>query len=473
MINQGSKWDFPRSLKLLLLALLAFPGPACQPDPLADLDRVLTASWHSYRQTFISPEGRVVIPEQDGGTISEAQAYALLRAVWAGDEATFARVQAWTRQHLSRAQGPGDALLAWSWGRRPDGSWGLKDANTAADGDVDYALALVLAARRGWRPPPDLPDYLEEASQVMEAVLENEVVTLAGGEVLLAPGNWHESAPPFLINPSYFSPAAYRLFSQVSRDPGTSSSDAPDSLGDGSKVSGGGPKSPAAVRGEGRGGGKTFEATPVGAVREPPLQNLTLAATLSPRARGNLRDRANWERLHQGAYQFLDRLSQGLGEQPGVGLFPDWCRVDATGRVSDAPGRDTCFGWEAVRLPYRIALDRLWFGEPRAAPLFNRKFLPFFKKEWQAQGRLAAVYNYDGTPAVHYESPVLYAGVLAAALTAGDRDFAGELARKILSFYHEKDGRAYFVSPGNYYANNWAWLGLALYAGWTQDFQPK
>ncbi len=112
----------------------------------------------------------------------------------------------------------------------------------------------------------------------------------------------------------------------------------------------------------------------------------------------------------------------------------------------------------------------MWFGETQAAPLLSRKFLPFFRKEWQAKGKLLAIYNYDGTPAADYESPVLYAGVLAAALAAGDQGFAGELARKIMSFYHEQDGRAYFVSPDNYYANNWAWLGLALYAGWEKPF---
>jgi endo-1,4-beta-D-glucanase Y len=384
---------------LLAFVLLTFLGTACQPDPLADLDRVLKGTWQSYRQNFISPEGRVVIPEQERGTISEAQAYALLRAVWAGDEATFARVHVWTRRHLSRAQGPGDHLLSWSWGRLPDGSWGLKDANTASDANLDYALALILAGRRGWRAPPDLPDYLEEARQMLADILAKETVTLTDGQVLLTPGNWHETEPPYLVNPSYFSPAAYQLFARIQPDP-------------------------------------------------------------------------RWATLRHSTYRLLTDLTQGLKGQPGVGLFPDWCRVNASGQVAPAPGRETRFGWEAVRLPYRLALDQMWFGDPRAARLLGQKFVPFFKKEWQAQGRLAAVYNYDGTPAVDYESPVLYAGVLAAALTVEDRDFAAELARKIRSFYHEQDGRAYFVAPDNYYANNWAWLGLALYAGWAKDFAP-
>lgn len=377
-------------LSVCLLGLVS----ACGEDPSpADLTRVLKASWRSYVKHYISPEGRVVIPERGGETISEAQAYALLRAVWVGDEDTFVRVYKWTFQHLSRAKTSGDSLLSWRWGRQPDGSFGVLDLNTASDGDLDYALALVLAARRGWRAPPEAPDYLKEARRVAGAILEKEVTTLPSGELLLTPGNWHDPRPPYLINPSYFSPGTYRLLAQVQPDP-------------------------------------------------------------------------RWDRLHRDTYRFLDRLAQGLGDQPGVGLVPDWCRLDAQGRPIPAPGRDSDFGWEAVRLPFRVALDHIWFKEERAAHLMAQNFLPFFKKAWQAQGRLAAIYRYDGTPAATYESPVLYAGVLAAALTAGDRDFARQMAKKVLSFYHEEDGRAYFVSPDNYYANNWAWLGLAMYAGW-------
>ena len=193
----------------------------------------------------------------------------------------------------------------------------------------------------------------------------------------------------------------------------------------------------------------------LGAVRAPPLQPDVDAAN----------NPSHWVRLREDTYKLLAHLSQGLGGQAGVGLFPDWCRVDAAGGIAPAPGKDTRFGWEAVRLPFRVALDALWFQEPRAVALLSNKFLPFFKGRWQAQGRLAAVYTLDGAPAVDYESPVLYAGVLAGALAAGDQDFARQMALKILSFYHEDGGRAYFEAPDHYYANNWAWLGLALYAG--------
>ena len=62
-------------------------SPANRTRRKARLERVLTASWQSYCRHFIKTDGQVIIPEEGGGTISEAQAYALLRAVWANDAA--------------------------------------------------------------------------------------------------------------------------------------------------------------------------------------------------------------------------------------------------------------------------------------------------------------------------------------------------------------------------------------------------
>src|SRR5664279_1124327 len=68
-----------RKIHLLLIVLLSGLCLACQPDPTqARLERVLTTSWQSYCRHFIKSDGQVIIPEEGGGTISEAQAYACL-----------------------------------------------------------------------------------------------------------------------------------------------------------------------------------------------------------------------------------------------------------------------------------------------------------------------------------------------------------------------------------------------------------
>jgi endo-1,4-beta-D-glucanase Y len=394
----GKLRPFRVNLPVLLWLILALGIlPSCREASGNRLSWVLQASWASYREHFISPEGQVVLQDRGGGTISEAQAYALLRALWAGDEATFVRLYRWTRKNLSRGASHGDSLLAWEWGQQADGSWGVLDWNTASDADLDYALALVLASRQGWRAPPDLPAYQTEARQVAQAILAQEVVEVPPGALLLAPGNWHSTSPPYLLNPSYFFPAAYQVLAQA---------------GFGSR----------------------------------------------------------WNRLHADAYPFLQRLTRGLGAVPGVGLVPDWVMVGADGKLTPPRERPSHFGWEAVRLPWRVALDRLWFGDLAAAQLCREQFLPFFVKEWQAKGKLVAEYRYDGSPLVDFDSPVLYAGALAAGLAGGDEKFAWQMTQKILTFYKEKGNQAYFVSPDNYYANNWAWFGLALYAGWVKMY---
>ncbi len=380
-----------------LSVLLPEASACCAGPPRPEVERVLKTAWQSYCQHYISPEGQVIIPERGGGTISEAQAYALLRAVWAGDEATFGRVYAWTRRNLARVGKFGDYLLAWQWGRKDDSSWGVVDWNTASDGDLDYALALQLASRRGWRAPAALPPYREETSRVLNDILDKEVVSLPTGTLLLTPGNWHLTVPPFLLNPSYFSPGFYPLFNLIKPDP-------------------------------------------------------------------------RWERLRADTYLLLANIVQGLRRNPSVALFPDWCQVDAGAQPAPAAGRGAHFGWEAVRLPFRLALDALWHGEQRAIKLLANTIVPFAQKEWQTRGRLAAVYDDDGQPLASFESPVIYAGVLAAFLAVGDQPGADRMAQKLLSFYQEQGRQAYFVSPENYYDNNWAWLGLALYAGWVRVF---
>ena len=196
----------------VMLAVVAAMVPCCGDASPDRIPWILEASWVSYRQHFISPDGRVVLTEQGDGTISEAQAYALLRALWAGDEETFARVVTWTRANLSREREKGDHLLAWQWGKKPDGSWGVLDWNSASDADLDYALALLLASRQGWRPPSGSPDYLAQARLVAQDILDKEVVEVPGVGLYLAPGNWRAASSALSHQPFLFFPRGVPLF---------------------------------------------------------------------------------------------------------------------------------------------------------------------------------------------------------------------------------------------------------------------
>ena len=190
--------------------------PARHPD-LALLDR----SWSAYKARFITEDGRVVRRDQDGDTVSEGQAYAMLRAAWMDDRATFDRVWAWTRAHLGREGRPWPALMAWRWALEPDRGGYVSDWSVAPDADTDIALSLLLAAD-AWPGSAGRAraHYLEEARAILRDLIELTAVDESGARVLLA-GEWadHRSdGRGLVLNPSYFAPAAYRHFARVTGD---------------------------------------------------------------------------------------------------------------------------------------------------------------------------------------------------------------------------------------------------------------
>ncbi len=200
-----------------LLSACAPPVPPGAGRPAAPGEALLVETWEGYRQRFILPDGRVVRPLDAMDTVSEGQAYALLRAVWMNDRETFDRVYAWTEANLSRRTREGDALLAWHWGRRGDGTWGVLDWTAAADADEDYALALLFAAKRWGSPGHSLPPYREQAIRVLAAILAKETRRARDGRLYLVPGD--QPGQQQLLNPSYLAPAWYRIFAEATGDP--------------------------------------------------------------------------------------------------------------------------------------------------------------------------------------------------------------------------------------------------------------
>lgn len=173
----------------------------------------LEASWTAYRQRFIQADGRVIDREDQDRSTSEGQAYAMLRAVLIDDPGTFAQTLNWAENNLRHVKGGQleDRLWGWKWGRRPDGNWGLIDANFASDADIDAITALILAARRWNRP-----DYLELAQAKLEDLWRLSTVEVQGQRYLLpGPAIAFQTETQVYFNPSYLAPYAFRLFAQV------------------------------------------------------------------------------------------------------------------------------------------------------------------------------------------------------------------------------------------------------------------
>ena len=186
----------------LPVALLACAGagPSRARDARARDADELSALWSYYRYAFVEA-GRVAALDEGGISTSEGQSYALLRAVWSGDRATFDEVWRWTREHLQVRRG--DRLLSWKWKER------VLDANAATDADVDVALALVLAARRF-----SDPGYGREAAALLDDVWRLETVE-AGGRRWPTAGNWAAVERYPTLHVGYLAPHAYQVFAAV------------------------------------------------------------------------------------------------------------------------------------------------------------------------------------------------------------------------------------------------------------------
>ncbi|MCV7301091.1 glycoside hydrolase [Mycobacterium barrassiae] len=162
---------------------------------------------------YVEDDGRVVRRDEGGDVVSEGQAYGMLIAVAVGDEACFRKIWDWTKTHLSRP----DGLLSWRWA---DGA--VTDANSAADADLDVARSLLLAGNRF-----EDNGLAEDGKQLGRHILDAESIPVGGrtapSEQVVVPGrmvvagNW-ATAPPFSVNPGYFSPRAELELFQVSAD---------------------------------------------------------------------------------------------------------------------------------------------------------------------------------------------------------------------------------------------------------------
>src|SRR5690242_9365011 len=88
--------------------------------------------WDRFAERFVQADGRVIDITFEGKTTSEGQSYGLFFALVANRRDQFDTLLKWTSDNL--ADGELDKTLpGWLWGKRDDGSWGIKDKNAASD----------------------------------------------------------------------------------------------------------------------------------------------------------------------------------------------------------------------------------------------------------------------------------------------------------------------------------------------------
>ncbi len=156
--------------------------------------------WELFKLHNVSADGRVIDRSSpDERTTSEGQAYALFFALVANDENSFDKILRWTEANIANASLKTN-LPAWLWGRKPDGTYGVLDRNSASDADLWMAFALDEAGRL-WHKP----HYTERAEALYEMILRHETISSDrfGRLLLPAPYGFQESKTLWRLNPSY------------------------------------------------------------------------------------------------------------------------------------------------------------------------------------------------------------------------------------------------------------------------------
>lgn len=192
------------------------------------------------------------------------------------------------------------------------------------------------------------------------------------------------------------------------------------------------------------------------------LVNPSYFAPYAYRAFAAVDSEHDWPGLVDNSYAVLQQLAdQPLDADRSSGLPPDWVfmnrRTGAFSAVSDT--LTTRFSYDALRLPWRLALDARWNGEDRATALLQGQ--GELADQWRADHRLVAAYDRDGTPAADYEAPAMYGGAMGY-FTVVQPDLADAVYRdELLPVYDADTGN--LAEQLGYYDSNWVWFGMALY----------
>ncbi|MDB5835024.1 MAG: endoglucanase [Caballeronia sp.] len=196
---------FGRGSKTAILALALIGAGITFSAHASSTPTPQCTDWTAYRTfaaRFVQADGRVIdysTPTQQ--TTSEGQSYAMFFALVANDRSTFDRLLAWTRTNLAANQfEPGNVRLpSWQWGKKPDGSFGVLDPNSASDSDLWIAYDLLQAGRL-WNEK----SYTQLGMALASQIVRHEVTNLAGLGPMLLPGpQGFKTGDVTRLNPSY------------------------------------------------------------------------------------------------------------------------------------------------------------------------------------------------------------------------------------------------------------------------------
>jgi endo-1,4-beta-D-glucanase Y len=170
----------------------------------------LMAAYNHWKTLVVTANGaagelRVQRTTESGfDTVSEGIGYGMIVSVYMNDQGTFDKLWRYSLKFP-------DAVGLMNW--QISSSGGVAGKGSATDGDEDMAWALVMADRQWGGQGTLASSYLDLAKGLIAKMWQYDV-DHGRGEMLKPGDGWMEDK----TNPSYFAPAYYRVFAQVTGD---------------------------------------------------------------------------------------------------------------------------------------------------------------------------------------------------------------------------------------------------------------
>jgi endoglucanase len=174
----------------------------------------------------------------------------------------------------------------------------------------------------------------------------------------------------------------------------------------------------------------------------------------------------DWIQVVDSSYEVLQKCTELNKnnvdtEKSSNFLPPNWCAITPTGKIiptSKMGDNALDYSADAIRIPWRLAMDYLFFKEDRAYQYLQNMNL--WQSEWGKHGSIYAGYNHNGTVKDGNESLANY-GTMLAFFKVTDPQISDQILKNKIDPQWNSEG--YWGTTTNYYDQNIVWFGLFLY----------
>lgn len=154
------------------------------------------SAWAEYKKNFLQESGRIVDPQNENVTHTEAIGYGLYFSYKMGDTQSFSKIYQWYKKNMIKNR---YNLPAWKWGfNKGTGKWGILDTTSASDANLWIAYSLSLMYEKNHNR-----EYKKESDLLLKAVKRDQIVYKDNKAYLLPWEKELMNEKKWILNPSY------------------------------------------------------------------------------------------------------------------------------------------------------------------------------------------------------------------------------------------------------------------------------